>query len=133
MYGCLHPYIYTSTNGCFDGLSRTGYNHAKESLHGQYTPAALKRPYRRRLSNPKRCRSHGPIFHQSAEARSRAQSAPLLRPRSAAAFFWRLVLYPEWERIGYLGQMRVELCGTREEAERVFGTKLREKRRRGYA
>ena len=40
------PYIYTSTNGCFDGLSRTGYNHAKEPLHGQYPLAAFKRPYR---------------------------------------------------------------------------------------
>ena len=48
-------------------------------------------------------------------------------------FFGRLVLYPEWKRIGYPGQIRVELCGTREEAERVFGTKLREKRCRGYA
>src|SRR2546428_11718186 len=75
MYGCKHPYIYTSTNGCFDGLSRTGYNHAKEPPHGQYPPAALKRPDRWRLSNLRRCRSHGPIL-------------------------WRLVLYPEWGRIG---------------------------------
>src|SRR5713101_2635955 len=39
----------------------------------------------------------------------------------------------EWGRIGHPGQMRVELYGTREEAERVFGAKLRQKRRRRYA
>jgi predicted DNA-binding WGR domain protein len=38
----------------------------------------------------------------------------------------------EWDRIGRPGQMRVELCATREEADRVFGAKLRQKRRRGY-
>ena len=40
---------------------------------------------------------------------------------------WTLI--GEWGRKRHLGQMMVELCGTREEAERVFGTKLREKRR----
>src|SRR6266705_606798 len=122
----MDVYIYTSTNGCFDGLSRTGYNHAKEPPHEPYTPAALKRPDRWCLSNPRRCSSHGPIFHQTAEARPRAQSAPLLHFRSAAASFWRLVLYPRVGQDRAPGQMRVELCGTREEAERVFGAKLRQ-------
>ena len=39
----------------------------------------------------------------------------------------------EWGRIGYPGQIRVELCDSLEEADRVFGAKLRQKRRRGYA
>ena len=43
---------------------------------------------------------------------------------------WSLI--GEWGRRRHLGQMRVELYGTREEAERVFGTKLREKRRCGH-
>jgi predicted DNA-binding WGR domain protein len=38
-------------------------------------------------------------------------------------------LFGVWGRRRHLSQMRVELCSTREEAERVFGTKLREKRR----
>ena len=38
----------------------------------------------------------------------------------------------EWGRIGHPGQRRVALCDTREEAERVFGAKLRQKKRRGY-
>jgi predicted DNA-binding WGR domain protein len=39
----------------------------------------------------------------------------------------------EWGRIGYPGQIIVELCNSLEEADRVFGAKLRQKRRRGYA
>jgi predicted DNA-binding WGR domain protein len=39
----------------------------------------------------------------------------------------------EWGRIGHPGQMRVVLCDTREEADRVFGAKLCQKQRRGYA
>ena len=39
----------------------------------------------------------------------------------------------EWGRIGHPGQIRVELCDTLEEADRVFGAKLRQKRKRGYA
>ena len=38
----------------------------------------------------------------------------------------------EWGRIGRRGQQRVELCDSREEADRVFVAKLRQKRRRGY-
>ena len=38
----------------------------------------------------------------------------------------------EWGRIGQPGQIRVELCGTRDEAERIFGAKLRQKQRKGY-
>jgi len=43
---------------------------------------------------------------------------------------WSLI--GEWGRRRHLGQMRVELCSTLEEAARVFGTKLREKRRCGH-
>jgi predicted DNA-binding WGR domain protein len=39
----------------------------------------------------------------------------------------------EWGRIGHPGQIRVELCCTLEEANGVFGAKLRQKRQRGYA
>jgi predicted DNA-binding WGR domain protein len=38
----------------------------------------------------------------------------------------------EWGRIGHPGQIRIELCGTRDEAERIFGAKLRQKQRKGY-
>lgn len=37
-----------------------------------------------------------------------------------------------WGRIGHPGQIRVELCDNREQAERAFA-KLLQKRRRGYA
>jgi hypothetical protein len=69
---------------------------ARPSLTSPDEPsiAALKRPDRRHLSNPKRYSSHGPLVHQTAKARPCAQSAPLLPPRSAATSFWRLVRYP---------------------------------------
>jgi predicted DNA-binding WGR domain protein len=44
---------------------------------------------------------------------------------------WSLVR--EWGRIGHPGQVRVDLCGSLEEATDAFHGKLRQKQRRGYA
>jgi predicted DNA-binding WGR domain protein len=43
---------------------------------------------------------------------------------------WSLIR--EWGRIGHPGQVKIDLCGSREEASAVFDKKLRQKQRRGY-